>query len=172
MPARLTAPTRARARARSKRRTWCSLHCNSFADGYWTDISRTYVMGDPNDRQAEMYDTIFAARTAALRAVAPGVHAAEIDRAAREVLERRDFGKQFRHPTGHGVGFAAIDHHARPRLHPKSPDILEAGMVFNIEPGIYVEDWGGMRHCDVVALTENGADVLTPFQCELEELVR
>ena len=94
-------------------------HCNSVADGYWTDITRTYCMGPPDDRQAEVYDVIFAARAAALRGVAPRARACEVDRAARGVIERRGFGSQFRHPAGHGVGFAAIDHHARPRVHPE-----------------------------------------------------
>ena len=147
-------------------------HCNSVADGYWTDITRTYCMGPPDDRQAEVYDVIFAARAAALRAVAPRARACEVDRAARGVIERRGFGSQFRHPAGHGVGFAAIDHHARPRVHPKSPDLLEAGMVFNVEPGIYIEGWGGVRHCDMVAVTDTGVEVLTPFQGSVEELVR
>jgi Xaa-Pro aminopeptidase len=86
-------------------------------------------------------------------------------------LQSRGFGKEFRHPTGHGVGFGAIDAHALPRLHPKSPDVLEAGMVFNVEPAIYIEGYGGVRHCDLVALTEKGAEVLTPWQAGMESLL-
>jgi Xaa-Pro aminopeptidase len=86
------------------------------------------------------------------------------------VLAERGFGPQFKHGTGHGVGFAAIDHNARPRIHPASDDVLEVGMVFNVEPAVYVEGWGGLRHCDLVAVTGEGAELLTPFQASLEEL--
>ncbi len=147
------------------------IHCNSFVDGYWTDITRTYCLGPPSERQKAMYDAVLAARQAALEAIRPSARAAEVDHAAREVLEQRGFGKAFKHPTGHGVGFAAISANARPRLHPASPDVLETGMVFNVEPAVYLEGYGGIRHCDVVTVTDTGAEVLTPFQAELDELV-
>lgn len=103
------------------------------------------------------------ARDAALHAAVPGAHASGIDATARDVLTRRGFGAQFLHAVGHGVGFAAADANAMPRLHPQSPDILEAGMTFNIEPAIYFKGEGGLQHCDVVACTESGAEVLTSF---------
>ena len=139
-------------------------HCNSYEDGYWTDITRTYVAGDPDVRQQTIFEAIQAACKAAISAIKPGVAASDVDRAARETLAERGFGPNFKHSTGHGVGFGAIDAHARPRIHPKSPDRLEAGMVFNIEPGVYFPDYGGARHCDMVALTATGPEVLTPFQ--------
>ena len=147
------------------------VHCNSYADGYWTDITRTYCLGDPDERQRAMYEAVFAARAAALATIAPGARAADVDAAARTVLTSRGFGAQFKHSTGHGVGFAAIDAEAQPRLRPASPDVLLAGMVCNVEPAIYIDGFGGMRHCDVVAVTETGCEVLTPFQLELPELV-
>lgn len=147
------------------------VHCNSFADGYWTDISRTYCLGKPDGRQREMYQAVAAARTAALAAVRPGVRASDVDAAARDTLRERGFGDNaFATPTGHGVGFAAIDHAAPPRLHPQSDDSLEPGMVSNIEPGIYLDGYGGMRHCDVVAVTAAGVRVLTPFHRDVEQL--
>jgi Xaa-Pro aminopeptidase len=146
------------------------VHCNSYVDGYWTDITRTYCLGEPDARQGALYAAVFEARQAALHAIQPGVSAAEVDRAARAVLTAHGFGPCFTHGTGHGVGFAAIDHNARPRLHPRSDDTLECGMVFNVEPAIYIEGYGGVRHCDVVALTEHGVEVLTPFQNDLEQL--
>ena len=103
------------------------------------------------------------ARSAALEAIRPGTQASAVDAAARRVLTEHGFGKEFKHAVGHGVGFAAADPGALPRLHPKSPDELQAGMTFNIEPAIYIEGKGGMRHCDVVACTEDGAEVLTDF---------
>jgi Xaa-Pro dipeptidase len=93
-----------------------------------------------------------------------------VDGAARAAIEERGFGEGFKHPTGHGVGFAAIDHNAIPRIHPQSGDRLEPGMVFNVEPAIYIEGLGGLRHCDMVAVTENGMELLTPFHATLAEL--
>ncbi len=161
------------ARSRAKRIDPGDLvlvHCNSYADGYWTDITRTYSMGKPEERQEQMYEAVFAAREAALATIRPGAKAAEVDKAARDVLKARGFGPQFKHSTGHGVGFSAISANAKPRLHPKSGDTLEIGMVFNVEPAIYFDGYGGIRHCDMVTVTEAGAELLTPFQCVASEL--
>lgn len=147
------------------------MHMNSYADGYWTDITRTYVMGQPEDRQQQMYEAIWAARQAALSAIRPGAKGSEIDSAARDVLQARGFGPHFKHSTGHGIGFSAIDANAKPRLHPKSDDTLEVGMVFNVEPAMYFEGYGGIRHCDMVTVTDSGAELLTAFQCCTNELV-
>jgi Xaa-Pro aminopeptidase len=139
------------------------IHANTTGDGYWTDITRSYVVGMANDQQEQMIAAIAEARAAALDRVAPGVRAMEVDAAARDVLEQHGFGGAFKHSAGHGVGFAAADPNALPRIHPASPDVLEEGMTFNIEPAIYIEGVGGMRHCDVVACTSSGADVLTDY---------
>jgi Xaa-Pro aminopeptidase len=147
------------------------VHCNSYADGLWTDVTRTYTLGPPDKRARRAYVAIFAAREAALAAIRPGVTGADVDRATRESLRAHGFEREFRHATGHGVGLAAIHHDARPRIHPLSPDVLEPGMVFNVEPAIYDDGWGGIRHCDVVAVTSSGAEVLTPFQSSIEDLV-
>src|SRR5205085_2915584 len=84
------------------------VHCNSYADGYWTDITRTYRLGRGDERQGQLYDAVFAARGAALGAIRVGAKASDVDRAAREVLAGRGLGREFKHSTGHGVGFAAI----------------------------------------------------------------
>ncbi len=147
------------------------VHMNSYADGYWTDVTRTYVMGKPDDRGHQMYDAISTARQAAVSAIRPGTKAADVDAAARDVLEKRGFGPQFKHSTGHGVGFSAIDANTKPRLHPKSHDTLEIGMVFNVEPAIYFEGYGGIRHCDMLTVTHSGAELLTPFQSCTDDLV-
>lgn len=146
------------------------VHCNSFLNGFWTDITRTYLPAPEDDRAAPFFEAVLEARNAALDVIAPGVRASDVDRAAREVLARRGVGKFFPHGTGHGVGFAAIDHHARPRLHPASNDVLERGMVFNVEPAIYREGWGGIRQCELVALGPHGVELLTPFQATLDAL--
>lgn len=147
------------------------VHANSYADGYWTDITRTYVVGERNGKLAKWREAVFDARAAALKTIGSGVSGAAVDRAARDVLESRGLGKLFRHSTGHGVGLAAISANSRPRLHPKSLDILEEGMVFNVEPAVYLDGVGGMRHCDMVAIVNGRAKVLTPFQLKQDELL-
>jgi Xaa-Pro aminopeptidase len=139
------------------------IHANTSGDGYWTDISRTYIVGAFNEQQECMTAAIAEARTAALNAVVPGGEAKEVDAAARNVLTRYGYGDAFKHSTGHGVGFAAADPNAHPRIHPVSKDVLKEGMTFNIEPAIYIEGIGGMRRCDIVACTNSGAKVLTDF---------
>lgn len=147
------------------------VHCNSYVDGYWTDITRTFSVGEIDGRKRAMYDAVFAARSKALNTIRAGVKAAEVDESARAVLVEHGFGEGFRHGLGHGVGFHAINHNAPPRLHPASEDLLETGMVFNIEPAIYIDGYGGLRHCDMVAVTEKGCEILTPFQSTVEELI-
>jgi Xaa-Pro dipeptidase len=146
-------------------------HCNSYADGFATDITRTFSLGVVDQQRREMYDAIFAARAAAFDKLMPGVRAADIDAAARHVLTDRGYGPRFLHSTGHGVGFGAISANALPRIHPKSTDMLEPGMVFNVEPAIYIEGYGGMRHCDMVAITETGFTLLTDFQTHVDDML-
>ena len=74
-----------------------------------------------------------------------------------------DWPVMFKHSTGHGVGFAAANPNAIPRIHPASPDLLTEGMTFNIEPAIYFDGYGGMRHCDMVGVGKTGAEVFTNF---------
>ena len=163
----------ARSRAREVEiEDFVLVHCNSHADGYWTDITRTYCMRVVSERQREMYRLIFEARRAAFDAVRPGARAADVDRAARDVFRAAGCADAFKHGTGHGVGYAAISHLARPRIHPASDDVLQSGMAFNIEPALYYEGFGGARHCDMVAVTKDGAELLTPFHSTIEELVR
>ena len=147
------------------------IHCNSYVDGRWTDITRTYSVGQPDQRSTAIREAVFEARAAALAAIVPGVSAAHVDEAARNVLRARGFGPQFKHSTGHGVGFSAINANALPRLHPASPDTIQEGMTFNVEPAVYFDGYGGIRHCDMVAATKTGAQLLTPFACRPEELI-
>ncbi len=147
------------------------VHCNSFVDGYWTDITRTYFLGEPDRHARHVYESILEARDAAFNKVRPGVAASDVDRAAREVMEARGLGSAFVHGTGHAVGFAAIDHTAAPTIHPASRDVLAPGMVFNIEPAAYFEGQRGFRHCDMVAVTESGAELLTPFHERPDDLI-
>jgi Xaa-Pro aminopeptidase/Xaa-Pro dipeptidase len=176
----MSGPRAARSAAAYQRTGWRQLgrgdlaliHCNSYRDGFFTDISRTFCLGEPDAQQRRMYAAVLEAREAALAAIRPGARAADVDRAARSVLAGHGFGEAFKHPTGHGVGFSAINHDAPPRIHPASDEVLATGMTFNVEPGVYLDGQTGLRHCDMVAVTERGAAVLTPFLARLDDLVR
>lgn len=139
------------------------IHANTCADGYWTDLTRTYIAGEPSQRQRDMRTAICEARAAGLRSIRPGVAAQQVDHAVRVVMESHGLGRSFKHAAGHGVGFAAANPNGRPRIHPLSPDVLQAGMTFNLEPAAYFDDYGGMRHCDLIAVTEDGARVMSDF---------
>ncbi len=146
------------------------VHCNSVVGGFWTDLTRTFLLGASREIARRM-EAIAAARAAAIARVAPDVLAREVDAAARGVLEARGLGDEFRTPTGHGVGFVAIDHREPPRVHPISNDVLLAGMTFNLEPGCYQRGQWGLRHCDMVVVAPDGCEVLSPFLTEPEQLV-
>jgi Xaa-Pro aminopeptidase len=147
------------------------VHCNSHVDGYWTDVTRTFCLREPDRQLRDIYEAVFSARAAALAEIQPGAVASRVDSAGREVLRAHGFATEFPHSTGHEVGFGAIDPGALPRIHPKSPDVLETGMVFNVEPAVYVDELGGVRQCEMVAVTPHGYELLTPFQGNLRELV-
>jgi len=117
-----------------------------------------------------MFDAVFAARRTVLDQVRPGVRGAELDACARSVIEAYGLGGFIRHSAGHGAGFGTLDHTARPRLHPKSDDVVEEGMVFKLELGVYCGDLGGIRMSDMIALKDGRADLLTPFQSSLADL--
>jgi Xaa-Pro aminopeptidase len=128
------------------------------ARGYCSDCTRTLMLGELDDRQREVYDAVHAAQLAALGAVAPGVPAREVDTAARDLLGERGLAEHFGHGVGHGVG---LEVHELPTVGHRSQDDLELGMVITIEPGVYIEGWGGVRLEELVLVTERGARVLT-----------
>ncbi|MGH9683915.1 MAG: M24 family metallopeptidase [Candidatus Acidiferrales bacterium] len=146
------------------------IHCNSYVDGFWTDITRTFVLQPPEARQRKMFDAVFDARKAALSVIKPGMQAAEVDSAARQVMQDFGFAKEFKHGTGHGVGFSPMSAYSIPRVHEESPDVLQEGMVCNIEPAVYIDGYGGVRHCDMVAVTNRGCELLTDFCADIESL--
>lgn len=147
------------------------VHSNPYVDGYFADVTRTYSLGEPSPEARRMYDAIFAARRAALGTIRPGAKASAVDAAARVVIKEAGFGAYFTHGTGHSVGFSAISSEFPPRIHPASPDVLEVGCTFNVEPSIYIDGFGGIRHCDVVTVTPDGYQLLTPFHDDLESCI-
>ena len=121
-------------------------------DGYCSDMTRTVAIGQPEARLIELYDAVLEAHEAALRAVAAGVSGRSLDGIARKLLDARYPGA-FGHSLGHGVG---LQIHESPRLSQASDDVLEAGHVVTVEPGVYIEGLGGCRIEDTVFVTEDG----------------
>jgi len=126
--------------------------------GYCCDITRTFSPIKWDKRSKEIYQVVLKAQSAALAVIGPGVSGIDVDAAARDVIERAGHGKQFGHGTGHGVG---LDVHELPVLSQRSGDILQPGMVVTVEPGIYVENFGGVRIEDMVLVTETGREILS-----------
>lgn len=127
-------------------------------DGYCSDETRTYCVGSHTRMQKKIYQVVKDAHDRAIERVKPGVKASVVDRAARGHIKRAGYGKYFGHGTGHGVG---LDIHEGPVISPMSKDVLAEGMVFTIEPGIYIPGWGGVRIEDMVLVTSDGCEVLT-----------
>jgi Xaa-Pro aminopeptidase len=133
--------------------------------GYYSDETCTFFCGKPNRRQKEVYQIVKDAHDKAISSVRPGMKAVEIDAVARGWIRDAGYRDYFGHGTGHGVGLAV---HENPVIGPESEDIVEEGMVFTIEPGIYIPGWGGVRIEDMVLVTGNGCEVLTDLSKEIE----
>lgn len=129
--------------------------------GYVSDITRTFALGKPLTAMHEaVYEAVLAANAAGVAAAGPGVSCQDVDRAARKVIEEAGFGEFFIHRTGHGIG---VDGHERPYIVEGNEQILEPGMTFTVEPGIYIPGEVGVRIEDDVVITEDGAESLTTF---------
>ncbi len=135
--------------------------------GYCSDITRTFVVGEASDKQIEIYHTVLAANRAALAAVRPGVTAGSIDDAGRKVIADKGYGEYFTHRIGHGLG---MEEHEEPYIFGGNPVILEEGMCFSDEPGIYLPDWGGVRIEDDVTVTADAGRSISDFPRELRVL--
>jgi Xaa-Pro aminopeptidase len=134
-------------------------------DGYCSDCTRTFAVGEVSSRLHELYALCLEAQLAGLEAVAPGAGGREADAASRTLIEAQGLGGAYGHGMGHGVG---LQIHEAPTLRPESTDVLEAGNVVSVEPGIYIPDEGvGVRIEDLVLVTEGGRERLTQFTKEL-----
>jgi Xaa-Pro dipeptidase len=127
-------------------------------DGYRADTTRMAVVGEPSDRHAEIHRLVLEAHDAAIAAVRAGTTTGTVDAAARQVIDAAGMGDRFFHRVGHGLGLEA---HEDPSLDPGSATVLEAGMVFTIEPGVYIPGWGGVRIEDDVVVERSGCRLLT-----------
>jgi Xaa-Pro aminopeptidase len=136
----------------------------SCQDGYMSDMTRTLFCGKPGRRIRSMYKSVLKSQLAAISAVREGATAGQVDRQARQVLESEGLGKYFVHSTGHGLG---LEIHEPPRVGRRDKTRLEAGMVITIEPGAYIQGFGGIRIEDTVLVSKNGCEILTPTPKEL-----
>jgi Xaa-Pro aminopeptidase len=133
-------------------------------DGYCSDCTRTFAVGEISERMAEIYALCLEAQLAGLAAVGPGVHGRDADAASRAVIEAAGLGWAYGHGMGHGVGLQV---HEAPTLRPESEDVLVPGNVVSVEPGIYLPGEGGVRIEDLVLVTEDGNERLTQLTKEL-----
>ena len=131
------------------------------ADGYWADRTRARVAGTPTELQQAYFDTVVRAQEAAIAAIKPGIAASAVDMAARSTIQSAGYADYFPHITGHGLGFGY--HESAPILGPRSGDVLEAGMLTSVEPGIYDKSFGGIRIEDDILVTSTGSRVLGPY---------
>lgn len=127
-------------------------------EGYCSDLTRTIFVGEPDAKFRRIYDIVLQAQLAAEEQVRAGMTGEEADAIARDIIAEAGHGDDFGHSLGHGVGLAV---HEFPRLGPRAEDTLEDGMVFTIEPGIYLPGWGGVRIEDIVVMENGRARVIS-----------
>ncbi len=136
-------------------------------NGYCSDMTRTIVVGTANEKQKEIYEVVRQAQQAALDAIRPGMKGREVDEIARNVICEAGYGDCFGHSLGHSVGLMI---HETPCFAPRDEAEIKPGMVITVEPGIYVEGFGGVRIEDVVVITEDGCRNLTHSEKSLVEI--
>ncbi len=132
--------------------------------GYCSDQTRSVWIGGMTSEARRAYEAVREAQLAAIEAVKPGVATGDVDAAARKVLQRAGLGRYFTHSTGHGVG---LEIHEAPRVADAQKEVLQPGMVITIEPGVYFPGKWGVRIEDMVAVTAQGCEVLTPTSKDL-----
>ena len=138
-------------------------------NGYRAELERTIFIGKYTDEQEKAFEAARISQQVALDFIKPGVTAAEVDDVSRKVLEKEGFGKYAIHRVGHGIGVSA---HEEPSLRFDNELVLKEGMVFTLEPGIFVPGVGGFRHSDTVILTKNGNRFITEYPRDLVSLIR
>ncbi len=137
-------------------------------DGYQSELERTMFVGEPTVEQRRAFEAMLALQTRAIKTMAPGVPAGEIELEVVRLAQELGVRDNLRHHVGHSIG---LEGHEAPFLDRGDDAILEPGMVFTVEPGIYVKDVGGFRHSDTVVITTDGRRVMTDYPRELKDLV-
>lgn len=135
---------------------------------YCSDCTRVLFLGPPSARWRRVYEVVRAAQEMAIAAIRPGVPCREVDAAARKHIEAAGYGDAFKHGLGHGVGLRV---HETPGLSARSEDTLAEGMVVTVEPGIYLDGWGGVRIEDLVHVRRDGAELLSSLPKSLETAI-
>jgi Xaa-Pro dipeptidase len=143
-------------------------YCLGSVAGYHAEVERTMFVGEPSARQRELFEVVREAQELALSTIKPGVACSEIEARVRPFLVERGYEDYITHHIGHGLG---IESHEPPYFDLGDRTILRPGMVFSVEPGLYVPGLGGFRHSDTVALTERGVEVLTEYPRRLEDMI-
>ncbi len=138
-----------------------------YYNGYASDMTRTVLLGKADEKQKEIYSTVQEAQSKAAQAVAPGVKCSDLDKIARDIIKKAGYGDKFTHSLGHGVGHQV---HGRPVLSWAAKDKLKPGMIVTVEPGIYIEGYGGVRIEDDVLVTETGNQILNNSPRDLIEI--
>ena len=136
-------------------------------NGYISDLTRTFAIGQVNDELHKIHQIVQESNAAGRAAAKPGISCAEVDKAARAVIEKAGYGQYFTHRTGHGIGMEA---HEDPYIRGDNMQLLEPGMAFTVEPGIYLMGRNGVRIEDNVVITIKGADVLSDLPREMQVL--
>ena len=137
-------------------------------NGYWSDVTRTFFVGEPTEEMARVYGIVKEAQQTAIRMIRPGLQLKQVDLAARRVIEDAGFGEFFIHRTGHGLG---LDIHEPPSVHGENPDVLVEGMTFTVEPGIYLPGKNGVRIEDDVMVTADSVRVFNQFSKKIEDMI-
>ena len=132
--------------------------------GYHSDQTRTVVCGQPSSEQKKIYQIVKEAQDKAIERVQPDIPLHEVDAAARDHIRNQGYGEYFGHGTGHGIGLVV---HEDPFVNSENKGFVQEGMIFTIEPGIYLPDWGGVRIEDMIRVTSHGAEILTYLPNEL-----
>jgi Xaa-Pro aminopeptidase len=137
-------------------------------DGYNSELERTMIVGKPTEEQERAFAAMLALQTRAIEVMAPGVTAGEVELATVKLAEELGVANTLRHHAGHSIG---LEGHEAPFLDRGDEAVLEVGMVFTVEPGVYLKELGGFRHSDTVVITDGGNRVMTSYPRELTDLI-
>ncbi len=135
--------------------------------GYNSELERTMIIGHPSNEQRRFFNHMLALQEIAFEAMRPGVRCCDVDRAVRAYYEQHDLLPYWKHHTGHAIG---LRYHEGPFLDTGDETVLQPGMVFTVEPGLYVPEIGGFRHSDTVRVTEDGIELMTYYPRDLDSL--
>jgi Xaa-Pro aminopeptidase len=135
-----------------------TLDFGAYYKGYSSDITRTFAIGEPDEKMKEIYQIVLTANQKGIEAAKAGITGKELDAVARDYITEQGYGEAFGHSLGHGIG---LDVHEGPALSKKSDSLLQQNNCVTIEPGIYVDGLGGVRIEDDILITENGCELFT-----------